>query len=78
MAAAAPRRFPRSRRLVPLRPGQILPPVPASGLRSLADVAALPGARLVSQQRVFGGPEPSIYAFFRVATQRNIYRIPVP
>jgi Tol biopolymer transport system component len=63
---------------VPVPPGQILPPIPESGLRSPADVAALPGARLVSQQPVFGGPDLSIYVSSRVATQRNIYRIRVP
>jgi hypothetical protein len=42
-------------------------------------VAALPGARLVSDEaNVFPGPEPSTYAFTKVTTQRNIYRVPVP
>ncbi|MBI3696435.1 MAG: serine/threonine-protein kinase [Acidobacteria bacterium] len=63
---------------LPLRPGQILPPLPASGLPSLDDAAALPGARLIPQPRAFGGPNPSVYAFARVTTHRNIYRIPVP
>ena|SRR5438094_424858 len=64
---------------VPLRQGEILPPLPASGMiRFPEDAASLPGARLVSSQRVFAGPNPSVYAFTRVATQRNIYRIPVP
>ena len=63
---------------IPLRPGQMLPPIPASGLRSRQAVAALPGARLVSEDSVYPGPDPSIYAFTQVATQRNIYRVPVP
>ena len=63
---------------IPLRPGQMLPPLPASGFRSEEDVAALPGARLIPQQGAFPGPDPSIYAFTKVATHRNIYRVPVP
>jgi tRNA A-37 threonylcarbamoyl transferase component Bud32/WD40 repeat protein len=62
---------------VPLRPGQILPPLPASGLPSLADAASLPGARAFPQQRAFASADPSVYAFPRVSTHRNIYRVPV-
>jgi hypothetical protein len=36
------------------------------------------GARLVSEEYVYPGPNPSIYAFVKVSTQRNIYRVPVP
>jgi WD40 repeat protein len=63
---------------IPLQPGQVLPPIPASGFQSKEAVAALPGARLISEESVFPGPNPSIYAFMKVATQRNIYRVPVP
>jgi hypothetical protein len=63
---------------IPLRPGQTLPPIPASGFRTKEDVAALPGARLIPEQGAFAGPNPSLYAFSRFATQRNIYRVPVP
>jgi hypothetical protein len=42
-------------------------------------VAALPEARLVSEEKnVYPGPNPSIYAYTKVAAQRNIYRVPVP
>jgi len=34
---------------IPLRSGQMLPPIPASGFRSKEDVAALPGARLIPE-----------------------------
>jgi eukaryotic-like serine/threonine-protein kinase len=70
--------FQRSVYAIPLRPGQILPPLPASGLRTEQDVAELPGARLIAQREAFVGPDPSVYAFTKVATQRNIYRVPVP
>ncbi len=63
---------------VPLQPGRNLPPLPASGIRSLKDAAALPGARIIDQELAFMGPNPSIYVFPRITTHRNIYRIPVP
>ena len=64
---------------IPLQPGKRLPDVPAGGIQSKEGVAALPGARLISEQdRSVPGPNPSLYAFVKVSTQRNIYRVPVP
>ena len=71
-------KFAGSTYAIPLQPGQMLPPIPASGFQSKEAVAALPGARLVSEESVYPGPNPSIYAFTKVSTQRNIYRVPVP
>jgi len=56
----------------------MLPQLPASGFRSKEEVAAFPGARLIPQEGAFPGPNPSIYAFTKVSTHRNIYRVPVP
>jgi len=64
---------------IPLPSGQLLPAIPAGGIQSKEGVAALPGARLISaQDRLVPGPNPSMYAFVKVSSQRNIYRIPVP
>jgi len=64
---------------VPLKPGQVLPRIPAEGFASKEAVAALPGARLVTDDdSAFPGPDPSIYTFTRQTTHRNIYRVPVP
>jgi len=71
-------RFGTSTYAIPLRPGHLLPRLPASGFASKEAVANLPGAQLVSDKDVYPGPNPSIYAFVKVSTQRNIYRIPVP
>jgi Tol biopolymer transport system component/predicted Ser/Thr protein kinase len=62
---------------IPLQPGQVLPSIPAAGFASKEAVAALPGAQLVSATDVYPGPNPSIYAFVKISTQRNIYRVPV-
>jgi eukaryotic-like serine/threonine-protein kinase len=72
-------KFAGSTYAIPLQPGRAMPVIPASGFQSKDAVAALPGARLISERdNVFPGPNPSIYAFTKVATQRNIYRVPVP
>jgi len=63
---------------VPLRPGQLLPPLPPGGLASLGDAAKLPDAKTFPEPRASGGSDPSVYAYPRVTTHRNIYRIPVP
>jgi Tol biopolymer transport system component len=63
---------------IPLRLGEMLPPIPAAGFRSNEDVAVLPGVRLIPELGAFPGPEPSVYAFTKVVTQRNIYRVRVP
>ncbi len=63
--------------LIPLTPGEGLPPVPPGGLRSEEAVAELPGARRIEAFRVVPGPSPDVYAFSRGTTQRNLYRIPV-
>jgi len=70
--------FERSIYAVLLPPGEVLPPLPRSGLRTEQEVAALPGARLIPQPDAFAGPNPSVYAFTQAATQRNIYRVAVP
>jgi hypothetical protein len=62
--------------IVPLQPGEFLPSVPAEGLRSEQEIAALPGARRIDADAAVPGPSPDVYAFYRRTTQRNLYRIP--
>jgi eukaryotic-like serine/threonine-protein kinase len=63
---------------VPLPPGQLVPPLPPAGLARLTDAANLPGAKTFPEPRAYGGADPSVYAYPRVTTHRNIYRIPAP
>jgi hypothetical protein len=70
--------------LIPLRPGTEMPKLPPSGVKSLADIAAIPGIRLVhgaapliDTMAFVPGPDPGTYALLRNATHRNLYRIPV-
>jgi Tol biopolymer transport system component len=63
---------------VPLPAGQNLPALPPAGIGSVEEAAALPGARMIPEARAYAGASPVVYAFPRVGTQRNIYRISVP
>ena len=72
-------RFSGSTYAVPLQRGTVLPPVPDGGFLSKDALAALPGARLISEASgVYPGPNPTIHALLKVSTQRNLYRVPVP
>ncbi len=61
-----------------LRSGEDLPPLPAAGISSEAEGSRLPGVEAIPMTGAFPGPNPSVYAFLRVTTQRNLYRIPLP
>ena len=64
--------------IVPLALGEALPPIPADGLQSEEDVARMLGARKIEATRAVPGTMPGVYAFSRITTQRNLYRIPIP
>jgi Tol biopolymer transport system component/DNA-binding winged helix-turn-helix (wHTH) protein len=63
---------------LPIPPGRNLPPLPPRGIASAKEVTVVPGARVIHERYAFVGADPSVYAFFRVTAQRNIYRIRVP
>jgi dipeptidyl aminopeptidase/acylaminoacyl peptidase len=64
---------------LPLKPGEILPAMTTGGIRSKENLAALPGSRLIVEgDHTVPGPNPSMYAFTKVSTQRNIYRVSIP
>jgi hypothetical protein len=64
--------------VVPLQRGQVLPPLPKGGI-SAQELAAIPGAKRIPQLDAFlSEDDPSVYAFMRQTSQRNIYRVPVP
>jgi serine/threonine protein kinase/WD40 repeat protein len=63
-----------------LSPGQVLPASLAvtKNYLSEAELAKLPGVRIIPLAEVVPGPTADIYAFTRDALQRNLYRIPLP
>ena len=64
--------------VVPVPPGQTFPVMSAHGFRSEAEIAAIPGIRVIGDDDVAPGPTVDRYAFSRETVQRNLYRIPVP
>ncbi len=64
--------------VIELPSGRVLPPLPASGIRSEADLAALPVLAVIEHRFVAPGPTRAVYAFARETVARNLYRIPVP
>jgi hypothetical protein len=60
-----------------LRAGQMFPPLPSSGISSIADLERLPGLRAARDEFLLPGPDPSVYAFMKRTAQRNIFRIPL-
>jgi serine/threonine protein kinase/Tol biopolymer transport system component len=63
--------------VLPLAEGSMLPRIPPGGFRTEAEIAALPGAEVIPYGDVAPGPSPSVYAFSRITTTRNLYRIPL-
>jgi Tol biopolymer transport system component len=63
---------------LPVLPGRMLPQIPVGGFQSEAEIAKVPGARVIEHYDVAPGPSPDVYAFSRGTVQRNLYRIPIP
>ena len=64
--------------MIPLSSGQTFPPIPSGGFQSDAEIAKLPGVKVIDAYDVAPGPTSGVYAYSRQAVQRNLYRIPVP
>jgi dipeptidyl aminopeptidase/acylaminoacyl peptidase len=62
---------------IPVTAGQSLPYFPASGIGTFAEAMKLAGARVIDQDDVFPGPNPSIFLFQKTELQRNLFRIPL-
>jgi Tol biopolymer transport system component len=62
---------------VPLRAGEVIPPLPAKGIGSMEDAQSLAGAKAFPVPAAFVGTDPSVYAYPKLSGQRNIYRVPV-
>jgi Tol biopolymer transport system component len=63
--------------VIPLPPGKVFPVIPTGGFHSQAEIAALPGVRVIEAADFFPGSTPDRYAFSRQTVQRNLYRIPL-
>jgi hypothetical protein len=62
---------------LPIEPGSGLPRIPPGGFKSEDEIAALPGVVAIQYGDVAPGSSPSVYAYSRITTTRNLYRIPL-
>jgi eukaryotic-like serine/threonine-protein kinase len=63
--------------VIPVKPGHTLPDIPPGGFTSQAQLAAVPGVKVLSTMDVAWGSNPDTYAFSRQSVQRNLYSIPL-
>jgi eukaryotic-like serine/threonine-protein kinase len=68
--------LPNTTYVIPLQPGW-MERLPASGFPSIDAAAVALGKRSTLGDRVFPSPDPSVYAFPRLSSHRNIFRIQV-
>jgi hypothetical protein len=66
---------PGQTRVVPLRPGEMLPAMPPSGVRALDEPGLFPGSYLIDAYGVSPGPDASVYAYVKTTMTRNVFRI---
>ena len=64
--------------VIPLTSGKLLHNIPRGGFHSEAEIAALPGVRIIDAGDVAPGRSFETYTFSRQSVQRNLYRIPLP
>jgi Tol biopolymer transport system component len=63
---------------IPVPAGEALPKLPKSGIRGIEDVAAFAGARVIEGWMISPGPDPTVFAYTKLTTRRNLFRIPLP
>jgi len=58
-----------------LKSGDALPKSSSDEIVNDPELPRMPGVRVLDIPDVFPGPDASTYAFWRMSTQRNLYRI---
>jgi DNA-binding winged helix-turn-helix (wHTH) protein/Tol biopolymer transport system component len=62
---------------IPIPQGQTLPNLPPSGIQGLDLETAFPRAHVIEAWNISPGPEPSVFAYVKTTTHRNLFRIPL-
>ena len=65
----------RTTYVVPLAGGSQLPALPDTPFASIEDAAKALGGRAIPDQRAYVSDDPDVYAFPKVSSHRNIYRV---
>jgi len=69
---------PGKTRVIPLPQGEMLPKLPPRGMGAADDPNLFPGSWLIDASSVSPSPDPSVYAYVKTTTHRNLFRIPLP
>ncbi|HET7840136.1 MAG TPA: hypothetical protein VFM21_00950, partial [Terriglobia bacterium] len=73
--------------LIPLKNGEIFPPIPPGGLKSADDLSKVPGVKTFDRNLGMGaidrvdvefGMDPETYAYTIASVHRNLFRVPLP
>jgi WD40 repeat protein len=60
---------------VALSPGSTVPPLPDKGFFTVEDAAKALGGKAIPDPRAYPSDDPEVYAFPKVSSHRNIYRV---
>jgi eukaryotic-like serine/threonine-protein kinase len=63
--------------VLPVARGAALPFLPPGGFRTEAEIATVPGVEILQHGDIVFGPSPAVYAYSKVTTAYNLYRIPL-
>ena len=63
--------------LLPLAAGSMLPQLPPGGFKTEAEIAAVPGVEILPYADLTFSPTAGVYAFSKIVTTRNLYRVPL-
>lgn len=72
---AVPGRSPSRSAAIPIGPGEVLPALPADGLRADTPPSTVPGMRWLDLSGIIPGPDLATYAFVKHTTHCNLFRL---
>jgi len=62
---------------IPVPPGKSFPPIPPAAVHDPRAWAKVPGVKIVEQDNIAPGPDPSTYAYIQPSVHSNLFRIPL-
>ena len=63
--------------VLPRASGSMLPRLPLGGFKTEAEIAAVRGVEILPYSDLAFSPTPGVYAFSKIVTTRNLYRVPL-
>ncbi len=63
--------------VLPPAAGSMLPRLPPGGFKTETEIALVPGVEILPYSDLAFSPTPGVYAFSKIVTTRNLYRVPL-